>query len=327
MTFLRVRGVSKMVRGETVLDNVSFSQHRRQRVVVAGETGSGKSTLLKIIAGLAQADSGEVLFNDTRVAGAEEKLVPGHPSIAYLSQHFELPKFLRVGQVLHYAEKLPDADASGIYQLCQIDHLLRRKTDELSGGERQRIALAKLLIGKPSLFLLDEPYSNLDQEHKRTLKVVIDDASRELDITCMLVSHDPSDTLPWAERIIVLRDGKIAQEGTSHDLYTTPADAYAGALFGKYNVLGGEAARLISGIVPPAGKSLFLRPETIVIGEENEPGLRGTVRDIRFFGGHCEIDVVAEGQLVCVSTTGRSVQAGDEVVLCATGTEPWFIPA
>src|SRR5690349_4269282 len=119
MSYLEVSQIVKSAGDSLVLDNISFSQSRHEHIAVAGETGSGKSSLLKIIAGLGQADSGKVMFEGKRVEGALEKLVPGHPSIAYLSQHFELPKFLRVEQVLSYANTLSDEESNRLYELCQ----------------------------------------------------------------------------------------------------------------------------------------------------------------------------------------------------------------
>src|SRR5690606_8175730 len=166
MAFLKVNQIG--VQGETdmVLNDISFIQHQFQKVAIAGETGSGKSTLLKVVAGLAQPSSGDVWFDQKRVSGPLDQLVPGCPGIAYLSQQFELPKFLRVEQILAYANELADNEANALFDVCQINHLLKRKTDQLSGGEQQRIALAKLLITSPKLLLLDEPFSNLDMVHK-----------------------------------------------------------------------------------------------------------------------------------------------------------------
>src|SRR5688572_22923099 len=106
MTFLTVSGISKKGLGNFELQEITFLQRKNQKIAIAGETGSGKSTLLKIIAGMEQPDAGEVLFNEQRVKGPDENLVPGYPGIAYLSQDFELPKFLRVEQVLAYANNL-----------------------------------------------------------------------------------------------------------------------------------------------------------------------------------------------------------------------------
>jgi ABC-type lipoprotein export system ATPase subunit len=148
MALLTVENISR-TEGDFVLTGISFTQKKHQKIAIAGETGSGKSTLLKIIAGLQQADTGEVYLGKERVEGAYERLVPGHPRIAYLSQNFELPKFLRVEQVLNYANTLSEEAASTLYNVCQIDHLQKRRTDELSGGEKQRIAIARLLITSP----------------------------------------------------------------------------------------------------------------------------------------------------------------------------------
>lgn len=129
-----------------MLQNVGFRQRRFEKLAVAGETGSGKSTLLKIVAGLTQPGEGEVLFEGQKVRGPEEKLLPGHPGIAYLSQHFELRNSYRVEEELEYASKMPAEQSRHVYEVCRVAHLLKRWTNQLSGGERQRIALARLLV-------------------------------------------------------------------------------------------------------------------------------------------------------------------------------------
>ena len=210
---LQVLRLSKQFENSWIVKDVDFVQKKYQKIVIAGETGSGKSTLLKMIGGLIQPDAGSIFFENKPVEGPDEKLVAGHPKIAYLSQHFELPKFLRVEQVLNYANSLSIKEASSIYTICQINHLLYRKTDQLSGGEKQRIAIARLLISKPKLLLLDEPYSNLDMMVKEILKSVINNIMKKLRITCILVSHDPVDSLSWADEILVMKDGKVIQQG------------------------------------------------------------------------------------------------------------------
>src|SRR6187549_1219231 len=222
MTILKLSNVGKQIDNAWVVKDFSFTQKKNQKIVIAGETGSGKSTLLKMIGGLVQPDAGTIFFEDKTVEGPNEKLVAGHSEIAYLSQHFELPKFLRVEQVLEYANSLSAKESSSIYRICQINHLLQRKTDQLSGGEKQRIAIARLLISKPKLLLLDEPFSNLDMVLRDVLKSVIDSITRKLRITCMLVSHDTVDSLSWADEIVVMRDGTLVQQGSPEEIYKNP---------------------------------------------------------------------------------------------------------
>ncbi len=263
MMLIEVKGVSKKLEDRIVLQSIHLKFEKHRKLVIAGETGSGKSTLLRMIAGLDQPTEGEIYFRGERIRGAEETLVPGHPQIAYLPQHFELQKFLRVEQVLAYANQLSVKQAKELFTICQIDHLLQRKTNELSGGEKQRIALCRLLIGKPQLLLLDEPFSNLDQILKSTLKQVIEQIAERLKISIVLVSHDPDDTLPWGDAFMILRNGKMVQEGTAQEIYSKPADEYVAGLFGRYSVV---PTRLF----PAKGKSksFIARPEDWKISEK-----------------------------------------------------------
>ena len=228
---------------EVALPAVSFTQRKGERVAIAGETGSGKSRLLKTIAGLYAAAEGGVVFEGVRVAGPQERLIPGQPGIAYLSQHFELWHNYYVEEVLTYANDLEPDEAAGLYRLCDIDHLLKRRTDQLSGGERQRIALARLLVHPPRLLLLDEPFSNLDMIHRRILRRVIGESATRFDITCMLVSHEPRDVLSWADRLLVLRGGRLIQQGAPYEVYSRPEDEYVAALLGDYTVANGAFLR------------------------------------------------------------------------------------
>ena len=259
---LSVEGVTKFNGNGFILKDISFTQKRNQKIAIVGETGSGKSTLLKIIAGLAQADGGEVQFEHVKIDGPAHTLVPGHRGISYLSQHYQLPHALRVEQVLRYANTLEEANY--VYDVCRISHLLERRTDELSGGERQRIALAMSMISSPRLLLLDEPFSNLDTTHKNILKSVIHDIGHRLKITCIMVSHDPSDILSWADKILVLKDGMLVQKGSPENIYKRPVNEYVAGLFGSYTVLTPDAL----GTFPSSFKSKrtkIFRPEAFTI--------------------------------------------------------------
>lgn len=326
MSFLRVSGVNKQRDRSVILQNIHFNQARYEHIAIAGETGSGKSTLMKIIAGVEQADSGNVMFEDAKVAGPNEKLLPGHPSIAYLSQHFELRNHYRVEEVLEMSNRLHDRDASKIFEVCQVSHLLKRKTDQLSGGEKQRIAIARLLIHSPKLLLLDEPYSNLDMVHKNTMKEVVDGISRQLNITCMMVSHEPADTLSWADEVMVMKDGKIVQQGAPRLIYNQPIDEYVAGLFGKYSILTLAQAQAFSAYVKANNRwnNIMVRPEHFVLTNKAD-GVRATVIGSKFFGRYSELTVNVGGDDLVVQTDDASYSKGDAVYLSIRQGHEWYI--
>ena len=310
MTFLAVNNISKRGLDGLVLRDVSFKLRKHQRIAIAGETGSGKSSLLKIIAGLIEPDAGSVVFEGSRVDG-RDVLVPGHPEIAYLAQDFELPKSLRVEQVLEYARKQSIADLSHLHKICHIDHLLKRRTNELSGGERQRVAIARLLTGMPKLLMLDEPYTNLDRIHKLVLKKVLDEVSR-LGITCMMISHEPQELLSWADSLIILRHGRMVQRGTPRQLYQSPRNAYVASLLGSYTIMNERTPGFGAFFSQRPGRHHFVRPESIQIDSE---GVEGTVTAVRFLGSHYEVEVDCQQIVVTAMELTRQYEVGDLVRL------------
>ncbi|UCJ08919.1 ABC transporter ATP-binding protein [Chitinophaga pendula] len=320
MSFLQVVAAEQKQGEQYVLQDISFTQLPLQHIAIAGETGSGKSTLMKAIGGLVQLDAGQVLFEGNKVKGPLDVLIPGHPGIAYLSQHFELRHNYYVEEVLSYADKLPVGEAEKVYEVCRISHLLQRRTEQVSGGEKQRIALARLLVTNPRLLLLDEPYSNLDMIHKGILKSVIADVSERLGTTCILVSHDPLDILSWAELLLIMRAGKVVQQGAPQVLYHQPVDEYVAALLGIYNLID---TALIAGL--PAGKRLFLRPEQLRVVSKAKGVLAGKATRITWYGSYEEVQVnVGELSLV-VRTPVGVVKKGGMVYLGIPEEDHWFL--
>lgn len=316
MSFLSVTNISlKDHSGKATLSEINFTQRRGEKVVIAGETGSGKSSLLKVIAGLIQPDNGDVLFEGNKVIGPREKLVPGHPSIAYLSQHFELPKSLRVEQILSYANSIAEDEAELVFDICRISDLKQRRSDQLSGGERQRIAIARLLIAAPSLLLLDEPFSHLDINHKAVLKSVIREIAEKLKISLILVSHEPSDTLPWADKIIVLRQGEMVQKGTGEKIYRSPVDEYVAGLFGKFNLFDIQDATFLQRFIKPGKKKwALIRPEDIYVGNKKQ-GFPATVVSNSFYGGFLEVEADVDGTRICFNVRDEAPSEGTTVYL------------
>jgi iron(III) transport system ATP-binding protein len=291
--FLRVEQISRKENEQTTLQKISFQLAANKKLAIVGETGSGKSTLLKMIAGHLEPSSGKIFFWGERVFSPPFTLLPGHPGIAYLSQHFELRNNYKVHELLSYRNLLSPESSAQLYKICQVDQLMDRKNDELSGGERQRVALAKLLVGVPKLLLLDEPFSNLDLPHKQTIQAVIHAIAQQLDITCIMVSHDPIDTLSWADEIMVFRNGELIQYGTPQQVYQEPANEYCAALFGSYNLIGQELPALRTQLLSSNRyRSPLVRPEQLMITENAHQALDCVVTNVQFCGAYWRVSVV-----------------------------------
>ena len=326
MALLEVAGVSKLEKENFTVKDIHFTQQAFQKIAIAGETGSGKTTLLKMIAGLVQPDAGTIYFESKKVLGPIEKLIPGHPGIAYLSQHFELRNNYRVEEELESKNLLSDENANAIYTVCRIQHLLKRKTDQLSGGERQRIVLARLLTTSPKLLLLDEPFSNLDAVHKAIIKSVIHDIGAKLNITCIMVSHDALDILSWADTIVVMKNGQIIQQDTPEQIYNRPVNEYCAGLLGEYNLINKISTAFAD--IPGTKlnkKQLLIRPEHLSIVSKSDGAIKGTVVATLFFGSYYTIDVLIGTQVIRVKSGNEHFRKGAIVYLSFSSEKLWYV--
>ncbi len=268
------RNITRSYAAQPVLSPLNLTIESGERLAIIGETGSGKTTLLKCLAGLLDLQSGEILFEGERVKGPREVLLPGHPSICYLSQAVDLRNHYRVEDLLerHSIQALEnDQQLAG---LCRVDHLLTRKTDQLSGGEKQRIALAIELSKQPKLLLLDEPFAHLDMGHRSTLRQVLDDLHEQNGLTQVIVSHNPTEILGWADRILVMKKGVCVQAGNPVEIYERPIDAYVAQLLGPFNELPLETGQ----------DPVILRPERFRLVEAGTGSLIGIIRKKQYEG-------------------------------------------
>ncbi|MEO8824147.1 MAG: ABC transporter ATP-binding protein [Ginsengibacter sp.] len=311
MALLEVQKISKQLLGGLLIDQISFTQEALQKIAITGESGAGKTTLLKMISGHAQPDSGIILFNSERVIGPKEKLLPGLKEIGYLSQEHDLLHNYKVEDLVWFQNKLSDEESTMLFEICRITDLLKRKTDQLSGGEKQRIALCMLLTKTPKLLILDEPFSNLDPIHTDILKTVLEDITERLQITCLLTSHDPNDTLSWADKIIVMKEGKIIQQDTPEKIYHYPVNEYVAGMFGRYNLLTPKQAALFG--IKENGKNVIIRPEEFFISSNSETGLKGIVQKISFWGSFYEVELEVEEFKIIVRRLKNEWKIGKEV--------------
>ncbi len=311
---IELKNISKgYTEDQAALIDINLTVNRLSRLGIVGETGSGKSTLLRLIAGLEQPDTGAVIFNSERVLGPQEKLVSGHKEIAYLSQYFNLPKFITVAQYLDNAYELSDEESDRINQACQIEHLLQKDTQELSGGEKQRVSFAKSLTQSPTALLLDEPFSNLDFIHKRVIKGVIESIEKELGTTVIMVAHDPRDILGWAEQVLVLKNGEVVQMTSAQKTYDDPKNEYVAGLFGSYNLVDPSYWNIESSS-RKTGEKIIVRPEQFQIST-NENGMPGIVEKVLFQGSYDELMIQIQNTKVTVLASVNSYRKGDKINL------------
>lgn len=297
--FISLHNVSKhyLENSNSGLSDVNLNISKGEFIAVVGESGSGKSTLLKLIFGLLSPDSGEVQFNGIKVMGPEEKLIPGHDSMKMLSQDFNLNVYAKVYE--NIASLLSNEDIKRkqeltlkTMELLGISHLANKRTVELSGGEQQRVALARAIITEPEVLLLDEPFSQLDAVLKSQFRSDIKKLSEELGITIIMVSHDPVDGLTLADRMIILKEGKLIESGRPADIYSTPAHIYSARLLGNAFFLPAEEAKLMG--IKSKKQFVLIYPEWVQL-KSSWTSKAYNVRDIFFRGFYEELLLEREG--------------------------------
>ncbi len=289
MNILEVKDLqSDELLGGFALENISFTIPVGKKVALMGQTGSGKSTLLKTIAGFIQHKGGAIYFDGKKVLGPNYQLVAGEKGIAYLSQYFELRNNYRMEELFDYAnEEFTKEQAHHLFEICNVNYLQKRKSVELSGGEKQRVALARLLLTKPKLLILDEPFSNLDNIHKSILKNVLNTIAHEVDITCLLCSHDASDVLPWADELIILDQGKIIQQNTAKEVYTHPSNDLVAGLLGDYCTLTSSVQKTFG-----VANLKYFRPNNFSIHAQGK--FSGVVKNCLYYGSYYKLEVEFE---------------------------------
>ena len=250
--------------------DINLSIPEGKIISIVGESGSGKSTLLKLIYGLLAPDSGSVYYQEKKVLGPHEKLLPGHESMKMVTQDFNLNIYAKVYE--NISSMLPNTDLKAkreeteeMMEFLKIDHLANKRITELSGGEQQRVAIARAIITEPKVLLMDEPFSQVDALLKNELRTDIERLSKYLGITVILVSHDPTDGLSLANEIVILRKGRLQETGSPVDLYNNPKHLYTAQLLANCNILSRSEAGMLGLNVQKSEIALY--PEWIKIGE------------------------------------------------------------
>jgi len=243
---IAVRQVTKKFNGYTALDNVSLAIPHGSLTALLGPSGSGKSTLLRVIAGLEQPDSGDVL-----ISGEEATHVPARKrNVGFVFQHYAAFKHMTVFENVAFGMRIRKkpkdevkARVHDLLELVQLTGFAARYPSQLSGGQRQRMALARALAVEPRVLLLDEPFGALDARVRKELRAWLRRLHDDVHVTTVFVTHDQEEAMEVSDRIAVINEGRVEQVGRPRDLYEHPANEFVMTFIGPVNRLGDAFVR------------------------------------------------------------------------------------
>lgn len=251
---LSVRSLSRNYGNFQALKGISFDMRPGEIISVLGPSGCGKSTLLQLVAGLLQPDGGELLLNGAVIGSSRTMLAPEKRGVNMVFQDYALWPHLSVFDNIAYGlrrQKMsrPDIDRTvgELLEMLRLGGLEKRLPPELSGGQQQRVAIARALATRPQLLLLDEPLSNLDMRLRVEMRTEMAELFRKLGTSVFHVTHDPEEAFAMADRLLIMRAGRIDQIGTPEECYRRPASKWVCSLLGGINSLKGKTAPLPDG--------------------------------------------------------------------------------
>jgi len=263
-----------------IFKEITFEVAEGEVIGIVGNSGAGKTSLLKVIAGLLDPTSGEVLFEGKKVKGPSHQLVPGHEEIKLVNQDFGLDIYHTVEEnirekVLYLPRHERDELVMELLELMELSHLSKQKALLLSGGEQQRLALARAIAGEPKLILLDEPFVHLDARLRLKISNYLLQMKAVRGTSFILVSHDGAEILSLANRIIYLSNGEICRIDTPEEFYFNPRSKEEGELFGVINSI-----RLNN-------QEILFRPTEFEVSTElSENKIKVKFVDVQFAGTH-----------------------------------------
>ena len=333
---VRFDNVTKAFGDVVAVRDISFTIETGKLVTLLGPSGCGKTTTLRLIAGLEMATSGSVFIGDedvTRLAATER-------DVSMVFQSYALFPHMTVMENVAYGLKISrlpkdevESKANEGLALVGLAGYGERLPSELSGGQQQRVAVARALVLEPQVLLFDEPLSNLDAKLRRRVRDEIRELQQNLGLTSVYVTHDQEEALAVSDRIIVMNDAVIAQEGTPRDLYEWPADRFVADFIGDANLIAGEVvaingetARVAFGgvelVLPHRDMDkgevgVAIRPDAVRVSTKPIAGrsIEGTIGKAAYLGGHMEYTVeTAVGELFVTTTDVLNPIARDTAV-------------
>jgi len=336
-TAVNVENVVVKYRDLTILHGLSLKIQEGELLTLLGPSGCGKTTLLNLIAGFAQANSGEIFIDRQKITD----LPPHKRQIGIVFQNYALFPHMDVERNIGYGLRMRGVPAPEIAErvkavmaLVKLDGLGHRRPRELSGGQQQRVALARALVIEPKVLLLDEPFSALDKNLRGAMQFEVREIQRKLGVTTIFVTHDQGEALSMSDRIAVMSQGRICQISTPNEIYHHPEDRFVASFLGDVNILPAhfeaeegtklhlrlgsrqltvDRERLVGGEHDGGRLDIYVRPEHIRLEPLNTDSiLTGTVVHHVFQGDHCDtyvnVDLPISGsQRMMVRSPGLEV--------------------
>lgn len=310
MDKITLRNITKSYdKNKPVIENLDLSIKQGSFTVLLGPSGCGKSTILRMIAGLEKEDSGDIEIDGVSMKGVE----PGDHQIAMVFQNYALYPTMTVRENIEFGLKNMKVEKSErnkrikeVAQMVNLEPYLERKPAQLSGGQRQRVALARAIVKKPSVFLMDEPLSNLDSKLRASIRTELIELYRKLGSTFVYVTHDQTEAMSMGTDIILLEEGKVRQHDTPIRLYNAPANVFSARFVGTppMNILPVEVMKDAGIKYPSNAVSVGFRPEACSIGT----GEMGTAGCLRLGGDLITREILGDQILYKVRTAFGNVQ-------------------
>ena len=306
MSSIRLEQIAKHWGESRALDGITFSAEPGSFVVLLGPSGCGKSTTLRLIAGLDTPTAGTIRIGERDVT----RLAPARRGISMVFQSYALFPHLTVAENIVFGLRVRrvagrDAKLKRVAEMLGLMPLLARKPSQLSGGQQQRVALGRALVAEAPVCLMDEPLSNLDAQLRGEMRREIRSLQQRLGITMVYVTHDQTEAMTMADRVVLLRNGHIEQVGSPEDLYARPASAFTAGFIGAppMNLFALNGTGTLTGV----------RPEDMRLGAE---GLEASVESTEYLGADSLVAAKAGADSILVRVPGHAgVKKGDAVRL------------
>ena len=317
--------------GEVILNHINLDIHEKEFVTILGPSGCGKTTTLRIIGGFVEPESGDVIFDGSKINGTP----PNKRNVNTVFQKYSLFPHLNVYDNVAFGLKLKKLPKAEIKQkvtkmLATVDlkGYEKRPVTKLSGGQQQRVAIARALVCDPDVILLDEPLGALDLKLRKSMQIELKEIQRQTEKTFIYVTHDQEEALTMSDTVVVMNNGVIEQVGTPEDIYNEPVNAFVADFIGEANILNGtmiddcririlgkELECVDKGFGRNTPVDVVIRPEDIIITPPEKGQLTGIVESTTFKGVHYEMSIRCGKCEIIVQST-RSAEIGSEVGMC-----------